>query len=697
MEIYRGIQRLARTYGIQPSYVDINGITRVASTESLLAVLKSLGAPVEKSEQAGLALRERIQYLSNRLIEPVIVGWGKEPFEIKVRLPQALFKFSINACFELEKEKSLRLKWQAGDLPVTKSWDFDGSRFYEKSLIVPALPCGYNKLTLEISKETVQAFVISAPKTAFVPGKGEKHIWGVSTPLYSVRSKNNWGAGDFADLANLTRWVSNVGGKAVGTLPLLAAFYGDNYEPSPYLPVSRLFWNEFYLDITGIYEFQNCTPAQALYESMRGDLDNLRQANLVDYKRLMWLKRKILEELCRHVYSHPSNRLNQLLNFIKANPAAEDYARFRAACEKQHTAWGKWEQRTRDGLLAKGDYNESDKQYHLYVQWLASGQMSEVSKLARERNVGLCLDLPLGTHPDGYDVWRVKTIFANRAASGAPPDAFFIAGQNWSFPPLHPEKIRDTHYTYYIRCLRHHFAHASIIRIDHVMGLHRIYWIPEGQGPDKGVYVRYHADELYAILALESQRYKVTVVGEDLGTVKQEVRHEMNQRRFARTYVVNLQLLEKPEVVADVIPGSMASLETFDLFPFAGFWKGQDIIKFGEIGVFNEQKVADERIKRGKIRKTVTKFVKRRYPEKYPKISDIVRVLLNYIAVSPAWLEMINLEDLWLDTQPHNIPGTTSEYPNWRKKHRLSLEELYRSVESINVFDEINKSRESIQ
>lgn len=691
------LESIAKLYGVQTSYYDINGIEQTASVEALLMVLRSLGAPVTTPADILPALREHQQIMGSQLVDPVIVNWNEIPLQIKMQLPESISEAPLYGHLKLETGESVDWEWRGADLPAVRSVELERTRYVEKSFPVPVkLPYGYHRFILEVSGKTAESLIISAPVTAYLPTEGQERIWGLFSPLYALRTDKNWGAGDFSDLNALVEWVSTMGGGAVGTLPLQATFLDGIFEPSPYVPASRLFWNEFYLDINRIPELKECLPAQALLVSSQSDIENLRRATLVDYRRLMALKRQILEELCRYLFTTSSQRLKELRHFADTNPPVEDYARFRATCEKQRTPWQSWSKSLRDGLLTEGDYDEAVKRYHLYVQWLSSQQTQTLSGNAHAKGVNLYLDLPLGVHPDGYDVWRENRVFANGISVGSPPDTFFTKGQNWGFPPLHPQIIREQGYHYFIRYLQHHLQHSDILRIDHVMGMHRLFWIPLGLEAKQGLYVRYHADEFYAILSLESHRNKVIIVGEDLGTVPPDVRPAMSRHGFSRMYVVNFELTTDPEAAFNQVPpDSVASLGTHDLSPFAGFWQGMDIKKYLELGFHDRQDAQKEHNARNAIKEALPTFLRHKGLMAGDKtdIADIMKSCLIFLAESQAWMMMVNLEDLWLETAPQNMPGTQTEYPNWRRKTRYSLEEFCQMPEAIDILKEINYSR----
>jgi 4-alpha-glucanotransferase len=254
-----------------------------------------------------------------------------------------------------------------------------------------------------------------------------------------------------------------------------------------------------------------------------------------------------------------------------------------------------------------------------------------------------------------------------------------LKGQNWGFPPLIPETLRRHGYSYFIESLRHHLQYASLLRIDHAMGLHRLFWIPEGLEAKDGIYVRYPAEELYAILSLESHRYSTTIVGEDLGTVPRCVRAAMSQHNLQRMYVVQYEVsAERPTALATPPANSLASVNTHDMPTFASFWEGQDIDLLRELGFFNQSEAENNRESRTALKKVLIEFLRQEGWLKEPnaKYPDIFKAALSFLAAGPAAYVLVNLEDLWQGMEPQNVPGTSNEHPNWRRKMRHSLEEF---------------------
>jgi 4-alpha-glucanotransferase len=696
----QNLYHLAHLYNVQIAYYDVAHKRRQASADSLLAVLQALGAPVDSLNDVPSAFRERRQALRQKVLEAVTVVWDGEYPLIKVYLPLNLAQYPMDGYLELESGERQVFRWSADELKVVESIEDEGASYVVKEIKLPGdLPRGYHKFFLETKVCTKETLIISAPRMTYLPSQDtEERKWGAFLPLYALHTENSWGSGDYASLEALTGWISDMGGEVVATLPLLPVFLDEPFEPSPYAPVSRLMWNEFYIDVDRVPELAECTRAQELLQSspLKDESRERRDLPLVDYRRIMSLKRSVLEECCHYLITERPAQFRDFQRFIHANPVVEDYARFRAAVERQHRPWHSWPYPLCDGTLSEGDYDEGTKNYYIYAQWLAHQQVQVLWEKSRDKGMMLYFDLPLGTHPEGYDVWRERSIFSSEMSVGAPPDVVFTRGQDWGFPPLHPEKIREQGYRYVIDYLRHHLQHAGMLRVDHVMGLHRLFWVPKGLDASQGVYVHYQAEELYAILALESHRYQSIIVGEDLGTVPSYVRPKMAKHNLQRMYVVHYELACNPRKPLGRILGNVvASLNTHDMPTFSAFWQGLDIQERLGIGLLDRKGAQVERRTRQVCKDALVGFLRNKglLKKGCTEIRDILKACLLFLSGSKARTVLVNLEDLWLETRPQNVPGTDNERPNWRRKARYTFEEFCRMPEVRDTLKEIDRLR----
>ena len=696
----KDLQRLAKRYGVQTAYYDMEHRRHQASVESLLTVLSLLGAPVSCPRDVAVALREHRRGTWQQPVEPVTVVWEGASPELQLRLPATMASASLAGTLTLETGENRDLQWRTDDLRVGHVAEVEGIRYVLESAPLPeGLPFGYHRLSLEIPGANVETLLISAPMKAYSGPEEGGRSWGVFLPLYSLHTEKSWGGGDLSDLETLIDWVVEMGGNVVGTLPMLPTFLDEPFDPSPYAPVSRLAWNEFYVDTSRAPELERCPAAQSCVNSVdfQSEMEALRASPLVDYRRQMALKRRVLEELARCCFAEASEGPASLRSFADAHPEIESYSEFRAVGERRRCAWRTWPERLRSGSVVQGDYDEDVKRYYLYTQWLLHQQIGSLSDEGRKNGPGFYLDYPLGVHPDGYDVWRHQKLFVHGASAGAPPDPVFARGQNWGFPPLNPDRLRQSGYKYTIACLRHHLRHAGVLRIDHVMGLHRLFVIPQGMDASQGVYIRYRPEECYAILCLESHRSRTAIVGEDLGTVPPDVRPAMKRHGFHRNYVVQYELGANHRGRLPAVPqNSVASINTHDMPPFAAYWRGLDIIDRLKMDLLDSGSARVEARDRDMIKETLVAFMRRKgWSGKQDSVDEetVLRAILEYLSASRAAVVLVNLEDLWLETQTQNFPGTRDEHPNWCRKARYDFGTFSRMSGVRDVLREIDHIR----
>ncbi len=630
------LSALASNCGIELAYEDYQGNRAEASVDSLMATLRALGVELARPEEAGdrlAALRESRQHAA---VPPCTVVWGEAPLSLPA--PAGPWR----ATLRLEGGEEHRADGDGGDV-----W-FAGP-----------LPHGYHRLALEHGGEEAAGHVFVAPERAWGCPNEAGRRWGVFAPLYALRREGGSGAGDLGDLERLGRLVRDRGGQVLATLPLLAGFLDEPYEHSPYGPVSRRFWNELYVDL----ERLGAGTSPALAERARA----LAALPLVDYREQYALIRARLEPVARRAWTEERSALEA---FAADHPEVADYAAFRAACERFRTVFACWPEAAAAGRLGPGDYDLDAWRFHVFAQRAMDAQLAELGA-----GVDLYLDLPVGVHRWGYDVWRERDAFALGASAGAPPDGLFTGGQNWGAPPLDPRAARQSGHQAFIEVVSAHMRHARLLRVDHVIGLHRLYWVPEGMGARDGCYVRYPAEELYAVLCIESHRAFCAVAGEDLGTVPPAVRPALQRHGMHRLYVGEFSLPGWDDAVPETPPmESVASINTHDTPTFAGFWAEGEIDTRVELGLLDEQGERHERAYREKQRQVASA---RWAPGTDGDVrAQVVRGWNAELAASPARVALITLEDAWLEPGPQNQPGTGPERPNWRRRMSLTLDEI---------------------
>ena len=686
---------VARAYGIEPSYRDMNGRLQTAHGETLKGILENMGVPA--SSRRHLAEARRLTRLRRwrRPCEPVAVAWDGAPVAVTLRLADPTMN-GLRVRLFLEDGREKALDSASAFSPRLTKTQVEGESFCTRNLKLPALPCGYHRLELHIGEQIHDCLIIAAPRRSYSPPGAPAH-WGIFLPLYALHSQRSWGAGNLTDWRALTQWAGALGANVIATLPLLASFLDQPVcDPSPYAPVSRLFWNEFYLDLgRGPGFYSPATQKLVCSSRVRKALAEFRTEGRIAYRAQMDLRREVLERMARSFFHRPSPTRKDFQIFLKRNPRVEDYAEFRATCDATGKPWHLWDPRKRHGKLQAGDFSQDTKRYYLFSQWLINKQISEFSEFCRRQNILFHLDLPLGVHPDGYDTWRQRELFAFPAAVGAPPDLFFSQGQNWGFAPLHPERLRETQYRYVRDYLEFQMRFCQILRIDHVMGLHRLYWIPSGCSPRQGAYVQYPAEELYAVLSLESHRHQSMIVGENLGTVPPAVNRSMARHQIRETYVLQYAQSSDPKRPVHPPPRcSVATLNTHDMAPFAAHWHARDLRERARLCRLSKSTLKRELDLRRTRNAALVSFLKRRkcFTNSEPGVGAILNACLRWLAASSTETLLVNLEDLWLEQRRQNTPGTTGPR-NWRRKARLSLEEICQSRALRKILRELNRLR----
>lgn len=671
----RALRALARAHGVHLAYVDTSGRRVAASRDGLLGVLRALGCEVESTADAGEELRRHRLDRWRRVVEPVVVAWDGHPTGVGLRLPAAVTDRRVDLEVALEEGGEVRERSAA---PVTGRTELEGRAFVEReAALTTALPPGVHRLRATAGAWSGEGWILSAPRRVH-GGDDRSRSWGVFAPLYALRDEPDRGVGDLRALERLGHRVADLGGHLVSVLPLLAAYLDRPCEPSPYAPVSRHYWNEAYLDLSSLGPE---VDAQEPVGAAPGDL--------VDWAAVGRRVRSALTAFAARVDEEPA-RAAALRQFLRERPDVRRYATFRAVQERRGDLWPDWPARLRDGAPGRGDYDPAVVRRHECAQWLAHEQLGRLATRLASRGVGLSLDLPLGSHPGGYDTWSESRLFARAVSTGAPPDAFFAEGQRWGFPPLLPQVSRRDAHAHLRACLAHQMRIATMLRVDHVMGLHRLYWVPEGLEGRDGVYVSYPADELWAVLSLESHRHRCRVVGEDLGTVPRSVRRALGAHGALGTWVAEFELGAEGDAPARPPRRCVASLDTHDLPPFAAFWAALDIDQDEALGLVPPRRARRLRRERAALRTRV------RAGLGLPAAAGADRVvpaLIEALGASRAEAVIVAMEDLWLETRPQNVPGTTDEVPNWRRRAARSLDDVDRPGDATTILARLDRAR----
>ncbi len=671
-ELARAVETTAALYGVEAAWVDADGQRRTASTDVVLDVLERLGAPVAGEADLADAAHLRRRAIWERTCPPVRVVTEDEAPTIPLRLPAERAHGPLRWTLVCEPGSEegrggglRRGATRVEALGLAGGSSVDGRSYEVRRLELPTdLPRGYHRLTIRHGATELPSHLIVAPSRVFRGGRFDGR-WGLFHPLYGLRDDRGAGVGDLRTLERALSWTADRGGAAFGTTPLVALFQDPPIDPSPYAPVSRLFWDDRYADLEAAPGYAAARAAGEL-----GALDGLpahRDDELVPWDALSTARDTALAALAARFFAGGGDRTGAFQRFLVERPGAGDFARFLAAGEAWGRDWRDWPEPARSGRLGAEFLDERRVQRHLFGQWLMAEQFAKLG--GSDRPSALYLDVPLGSHPDGYDVWRRRHLFAAGVAAGAPPDDFFRGGQNWGLPPLHPERIREDGFAYVAATLRHAMRPAGLVRIDHVMQLHRLFWIPSGAAAADGVYVRYPAGELAGVVALESHRAACEVAGEDLGTVPDAVRELMDRRGIRRTAVLGFALDELASGAGEIgVPaGSVASTGTHDMVPLAGLREAVDLDEREALGLLDAEEAAALRERRlAAFRRLDDRFGGESSAGVAP--DPLLAPLLAGLGASAAGLVVVPLDDLYGVRDPQNVPGTRGERPNWRRR-----------------------------
>lgn len=519
---------------------------------------------------------------------------------------------------------------------------------------IPAnLPFGYH--TLRPLSGTSPVRVIVCPGRCWLPD--DLKTWGWSVQLYALRSRESWGIGDLHDLCDLAEWsATELGAGMLMVNPLHAATPVVPVQASPYYPSSRRYRNPLYLRIEDV---PGCSEAGCDIESIATMARRLNSQRLIDRDAVLRLKMDALA--CIWKIARPSPAFDAYL--AREGRELERFGIFCALAELHGATWRKWpsEYSHPDGLAVRKFVSDNiDRvRFHAWVQWLIDEQLAKSSYA-----LALMQDLPIGVDPGGADAWVWQDVLAKGISVGAPPDLFNTGGQDWGLPPFIPWKLRAAAYEPFIQTIRATLRHSGGLRVDHVMGMFRLYWVPDGLGPKKGAYVRYNSDELLSILALESHRAGAFVVGEDLGTVEPGVSEKL-QREGILSYRVFWFESEAPSTYPEM---ALSAISTHDLPTVAGMWTGSDLDAQHRLGMKPNVDGTEQ------CRRQVVEIAG--VSEDAP-IEEVVVKLHECLGTAPSRVVTAQLDDALCVEERPNMPATTSEqWPNWSIALPRSLDEI---------------------
>jgi 4-alpha-glucanotransferase len=691
---------LAHRFGVATEYLDWKDCRVVVSEATLVAVLGALGVVASsQDDRAAVLLARDRHYWSRSLPATLVARSGTEtqfwvhvthgdPVGLWIRLEDGGVRTGLR---QIENH--------------TPPYHLDGRWIGEATFELPGdLPLGYHQLHMNSGTFETSATLIVSPAALELPLRlGARRAWGLATQLYSVRSQRSWGVGDLTDLADLAVWsAARHGAGYILVNPLHAAAPTAPMEPSPYLPTSRRFVNPLYLRVEAIPEFAyvrhrgRIRKAQADLQRRAGSVDT------VDRDAAWAAKRAALESIYR-VERSAGRELAYSAYRAREGRSLDDFATWCALAEELGNDWHNWPgamQHPAGAAVADFAAENADAvDFHRWLQWQLDEQLTAAQSAALQAGMelGIMHDLAVGVDPNGADAWALQDVLALGVSAGAPPDEFNQLGQDWSQPPWRPDQLVEHAYEPFRALVTAVLRHAGGVRIDHIIGLFRLWWIPRGAPPTQGTYVRYDHEAMIGILALEAHRAGAVVVGEDLGTVEPWVRDYLRERGLFGTSILWFEL--DRDGGGGPLPAErwreycLSSVTTHDLPPTAGYLAGEHVRLRQELGLLTRP--LSEELASDRAEQAAWQHELRRVGllGDNAGVEQTILALYEYLGRTPSKLLALALTDAVGDRRTQNQPGTVNEYPNWRVPltgpdgRQLLLEEVFADPRAATLAD----------
>ena len=689
-ELAASLVELAQRYAVAAAYDDWTGSPQEVSESTLVTVLGALGVPAATEAERTAALLAHDREHWRRTLPPTVVTRGGRTTSFWVHVTHG---DPVGAWIRLE-DGTVRtgLRQLENNRPP---YDLDGRSIGEATFELPDdLPVGYHRLHVDAGGTDADASLIVSPAVLRLSTElGAGRTWGLATQLYSVRSERSWGIGDLTDLTDLAVWsAASYGAGFILVNPLHAAAPTAPMEPSPYLPTSRRFVNPMYLRVEGIPEYAYARGRSQLRKARAIAQARAAASERIDRDAAWKIKRRALKTIFR-VERSAGRELAYTAYRNREGRSLDDFATWCALAEVHGSDWHHWPAKLRhpanDAVAAFAAAHARDVDFHRWLQWQLDDQLTGAQATAIQSGMalGIVHDLAVGVDPNGADAWALQDVLALGVSAGAPPDEFNQLGQDWSQPPWRPDQLIETGYEPFRALVNAVLRHAGGVRIDHIIGLFRLWWIPNGALPTEGTYVRYDHEAMIGIVALEAFRAGAVVVGEDLGNVEPWVRDHLEERGLLGTSILWFELDRDGD--GGPLPASrwreycLSSVTTHDLPPTPGYLAGEHVRIREELGLLTRP--ADEELAGDRKAQEAWLAELRRTGllGDDPSVDDVVLALYAYLGRTPSRLLALALPDAVGDVRTQNQPGTTDEYPNWRVKlagpdgRELLLEDVF--------------------
>lgn len=612
-----------------------------------------------------------------------------------------------------EEGQPLMLSWP-GKATKWQLWLETGGRYegrtFRGKITLPDLPLGYHRFVISDESCTL----IITPTTAYRPPSlaQQQKLWGAILQLYTLRSDTNWGIGDFSDLKQFLRELAKQGGDFVGLNPIHALFPANPESASPYSPSSRLWQNLLYIDVQAVDSFQQSAKAQAWLQThtTQQQLTQLRYYDYIDYAQVTALKLHGLKLAFEHFQQQDQTAFEQFIathgEALRIQGTFDALHEWLSTHHAEQWGWTHWTTDFQDYHNVSVQHFQTEQatlvRFYMWTQFIAEQQLADCHQLAKQLNmpIGFYRDLAVGVAHNGAETWADKSLYVLDASIGAPPDMLAPQGQNWGLSPMHPRILQERGYQPFIDLLRANMKQCGALRIDHILGFTRLWWVLQQESATHGVYIRYPLDDLLGILALESQRHQCLIIAEALGNVPEGMLTKLEQKGILAYNVFYFEFEgEQAKPLANYPYAALTTLSTHDLPTVKGYWQSYDIELGKQYGIFPSSQIQDTVIQQRQRSKHAIRqaLAAQQIDADSDKMSlPLNHALHTYVADTHAALYGTQPED-WLDMlEPVNIPGTSNEYPNWRRKLAKTTQQLFADPQVQSLLQAINRKRHNI-
>ena len=719
------VEHLAGLVGFYKSYKGTFGDEVESTPKARELLLSSMGYGVECDELANTIKKINEKNWLNPVPLVHVVTEGIERCFMPISLP---INEQLSVSWRIITENGHKL---SDDVNIEASellneTTINDVHYGQYKFFLPDLVQGYHELFVIVNGQEFKCPLIFAPKNCFSATQASTNkVWGFTAQLYSLRSESNWGIGDFSDLNQLVQQSLLAGASVVGINPLHPLYQNNPAHRSPYSPSSRCFLNPLYIDVTNIINYKGCQEAKDLVssEQFQNRMISSKNSELIDYIGVSELKYEVIEVLfndfCNKsttLYTEEAHNFllfkqehgEELLEFATFDALFEHFR----AIDENNYGWTDWPEsyqnpKSNEVMAFQKEY-EKRIDYFCFVQWVAHTQLNQVKENAQQNGmkIGLYLDLAVGCDGAGAEVWSDQASYLAGASIGAPPDGMNPLGQNWGLTPMNPVTLRAKGYKPLIKALRSNMRYSGALRIDHILGLLRQYWIAPGMNADEGIYISFPIDEILSVIALESQRNQCIVIGEDLGNVPDGFTDLINNAGLLSFKVMFFErwwesgLFKRPN---EFNKKSVVTVATHDTATLAGWWTGKDLEWREKLDIYPTKEAGeDDRNSRNGDRKMLIDALNdlnvidmENLPQQSPPImnTELTLAVQKYLAKAPSHIQLIPMEDALECVEQVNIPGTIDEHPNWLQKLPVTLDEFWATDSVIQLVETMTIAR----